>query len=127
MTLMSGVFILPAAMRDAGNAFGEQMGWGSPSYSIALSPTGAEPATHWGARADLYPGFFDLLGNPPEGAPDFVFLVDEVDENGSPLPIPALPNDLLIHVRDVGEPYQHWLDVTQAQGLQMVQEPPLQE
>ena len=101
MTLMSGVFILPAAMRDAGNAFGEQMGWGSPSYSIPLSPTGAEPATHWGARADLYPGFFDLLGNPPEDA------------------LPLL-DALVLDVRDIGDPYGHWSEVIAAQGLQVI-------
>ena len=102
MTLMSGVFILPAAMRDAGNAFGEQMGWGNPSYSIPLSPTGAEPATHWGARADLPPSFFALMDAPPAEAQ-------------------PLLDALILDVQDVGDPYGHWSGVIAAQGLKMVQ------
>lgn len=100
--LTSAVFILPDAYRDAGNALGENMGWGSNSYSVPLSPDGTEPATHWGARADVSPGFFDLLASPPPEA----------------APILA---ELILDTRESGEPYAHWTDVIGGLGLKTVQ------
>jgi hypothetical protein len=101
--LTSAVFILPAAWRDAGNALGENMGWGQNSYSVPLSPTGAEPPTHWGCRADLSSGFFDLLADPPAEA----------------APIIA---ELTLDTRETADPYSHWTDVLGAMGLQVVTE-----
>lgn len=40
------VIILPAALRDAGNAVAEQMGWGPNNYSVPL--TDGEEITHYG-------------------------------------------------------------------------------
>jgi hypothetical protein len=80
--LTSAVFILPAAMRDAGNTLAENMGWGSNCYSVPLSPTGSAPATHWGARADVPQSFFDLLADPPaEAAPVLAELFLDTMEN----------------------------------------------
>jgi hypothetical protein len=101
--LTSAVFILPAAMRDAGNTLAENMGWGQNCYSVSLSPTGSAPATHWAARADVAPGFFDLLADPPAEA----------------APVLAV---LILDTRPSGEPYRHWVDVISGLGLQVVQE-----
>ena len=48
--MLSCTLILPADQVTTGNAVSEAMGWGSPAYTVALSPTGAEPATHYGLR-----------------------------------------------------------------------------
>lgn len=46
--MLSCVLILPDAQVATGNAVGEAMGWGPSNYTVALSATGAEPATHYG-------------------------------------------------------------------------------
>ena len=57
MTTM--VFIIPAALRDAGNAMAETLGWGSPVFVQPLSPSGDVPPTHWG---------FPWADPPPDAA-----------------------------------------------------------
>jgi hypothetical protein len=74
MTTM--IFIIPAAMRDAGNAMAEAMGWGGPVFVVPVSPTGAEPPTHWGFPAIVSQEFLALLANPP---PDAAALVAQID------------------------------------------------
>jgi hypothetical protein len=99
--MTSGVFIIPADHLDAGNAFGEAHGWSEKSLSVPLSPTGQEPATHWGARADVGEAFLAMLADPP---PDAVPLLEVTH----------------IDLRDTGDAYGHWQDVLAAQGLQVV-------
>jgi len=67
--MISCVLILPATMRDKGNAFSEVMGWGPDNYSVALSPNGQEPATHYGLHAWVEQSFVDMVdaGILPEG------------------------------------------------------------
>lgn len=48
MTTM--VFMIPAALRDAGNAMAGTMGWGAPVLVQPLSPSDDKPTTHWGSR-----------------------------------------------------------------------------
>ncbi len=79
--MKSAVMIVPDAGLVAANAFGEAMGWGPGNYSVPLSPTGAEPATHWGCRATVYQTFLDLLANPTEEAlPIFAFTVMDLKD-----------------------------------------------
>lgn len=66
MTTM--VFLIPAALRDAGNAMAEAMGWGAPVFVQPLSPTGAVPPTHWGFPARVSPEFQAIWANPPSEA-----------------------------------------------------------
>jgi hypothetical protein len=99
--MTSGAFIIPADHLDAGNAFGEAQGWGEKSLSVPLSATGQEPATHWGARADVGGEFLAMLADPP---PDAVPLLDV----------------LHIDLRDTDDAYGHWEGVLAAQGLQVV-------
>lgn len=98
----SAVFIIPAAYRDAGNALGEAMGWGPGNYSVALSPTGAEPATHYGCRADVTDGFLAMLADPPPEA----------------APVLAV---LHVNIADTDDAYGHWSDVLATQNLMIVE------
>lgn len=66
--MSSAIMTVPAAYRDAANAFAVSMGWGPDNYSVPLSPTGAEPATHWTLCATVGQGFLDLLAAPPPEA-----------------------------------------------------------
>lgn len=68
----SAVLIIPEAQRGKANALGEALGHGPNNYSVALSPTGSEPATHWGGRGDVTDEFIAMIagaaqGNPPAG------------------------------------------------------------
>ena len=68
----SAVLIIPEAQRDKANALGEALGHGPNNYSVALSPTGNEPATHWGGRGEVTDEFIAMIadsaqGNPPAG------------------------------------------------------------
>lgn len=74
--MTSAVLIVSDAAKAAGNALGESMGWGPNNYSVALSPSGSLPATHWGCRVEVSQGFFDLLANPPKEAIPVIALVE---------------------------------------------------
>ena len=68
----SAVLIIPEAQRDKANALGEVLGHGPNYYSVALSATGAEPATHWGGHGEVTDQFIAMIadsaqGNPPAG------------------------------------------------------------
>ena len=68
----SAVLIIPEAQRAKANALGEALGHGPNNYSVALSPTGREPATHWGGRGEVTDDFIAMIadsaqGNPPAG------------------------------------------------------------
>ena len=68
----SAVLIIPTALRTKANALGEALGHGPNNYSVALSPTGSEPATHWGGRGEVNQDFIAMIaaaaqGNPPAG------------------------------------------------------------
>lgn len=68
----SAVLIIPEAQRAKANALGEALGHGPNNYSVALSATGSEPATHWGGHGSVTDEFIAMLadaaqGNPPAG------------------------------------------------------------
>lgn len=101
--MTSAVLILPAAYRDAGNAFGVAQGWGEGNFSVPLSATGLEPATHYGCRADVSGGFLDLMADPPaEAIPLLAVMVASFDDNAAPL--------------------DHWMDTLATSGLVRVQD-----
>lgn len=80
--MLSCVLILPASLRDKGNALGNAMGWGPDNYSVSLSPNGQEPATHYGLHAWVKQAFVDMVdaGVLPEGVDfpqaDFAAIID---------------------------------------------------
>jgi len=65
--MLSCVLILPAILRDKGNALGGVMGWGPDNYSVALTNT-TDP-THYGLHAWVTQSFVDLIdaGTMPVG------------------------------------------------------------
>jgi hypothetical protein len=66
----STVLIIPAALREEGNAIAEAMGWGPDNYSVPLSATGQEPATHYGLHAysnDQFKSWIEGTESLPEG------------------------------------------------------------
>ena len=95
------VFIIPAALRDAGNAMAEAMGWGGPVFVQPLSADGQEPITHWGFPAVVGPEFVALWADPPEDAADLVAAVD-------------------IDTREGDDTAAHWRAVLDELGLQAV-------
>lgn len=67
--MLSAVLILPESQVSTGNAVGEAMGWGGPSYSVPLSADGSEHATHYGLHAWVTEEFQALIETgayPPE-------------------------------------------------------------
>lgn len=99
--MTSAVLIVPDADRNAANALGESMGWGPNNYSVALSADGAEPATHWGCRADVSQTFLDLMANPPaEAAPVLAVLISDFSDG--------------LHA------YEHWVSVLEDNNLQVI-------
>lgn len=101
--MTSAVLILPAAYRDAGNSFGVAQGWGEGNFSVPLSASGAEPATHWGCRADVTEGFLAMMADPPaEAMPLLAVMVASFDDNAAPL--------------------DHWMATLAANGLVRVQD-----
>lgn len=111
--MKSATFIAPADLLEVANAFGETMGWGYPCYTVPLSPTGAEPATHWAARATVYPGFVELLAEPPEGSPPFS--VTGIDPEAV-----YLPGTILVDLSATDDFAGHFYGVIERMGLQMV-------
>lgn len=100
--MTSAVLILETKDRDAGNALGEMMGWGPCNYTVPLGPTPQGPITHWSCRAEVQPGYFDLLANPPPEA----------------LPVLAV---LIADYRETDDPYHHAMDVLAANNLFIVE------
>ena len=96
MTTM--VFLIPAALRDAGNAMAEAMGWGGPVFVQPLSPSGDQPPTHWGFPAQVGASFLSLWANPP---PEAAALVAQIETD----------------TREGGDTATHWREVIAARGL----------
>ena len=99
--MTSAVLILPAAYRDAGNAFGVAQGWGDNNFSVPLSATGLEPATHYGCRAEVDQAFIDSVENPtPEAEPLVAVMISSFEDNV--------------------QPYDHWVTTLEANNLMRV-------
>ena len=99
--MTSAVLILPAAYRDAGNAFGVAQGWGEDNFSVPLSATGLEPATHYGCRAEVDQAFIDSVENPtPEAGPLVAVMIYSFADNV--------------------QPYDHWVATLELNGLQRI-------
>lgn len=81
--MTSAVLIIPADHLKAANAFGAESGWGDGCFSVALSPTGNAPATHYGCRADVSQSFVAMVAKPP---PELEWLAAVLDADFSELP-----------------------------------------
>jgi len=65
--LLSCVLIIPVAQQAEANALAEAMGWGPGSYSVPLSPTGTDPATHYGLHSWVDDSFVSMLQGAARG------------------------------------------------------------
>ena len=95
------VFIIPADLRDAGNAMAEALGWGGPVFVQPLSADGQEPITHWGFPAVVNGEFIAMWANPP---PEAAHLVAAVQ----------------IDTREGDDTAGHWREVIDGLGLRSV-------
>ncbi len=97
----NAVLIIPDAQRDEANAYGASQGWGDNNFSVALSPSGALPATHWGGAGGVSQSFVDSVLNPtPETQPLISYLIYSFEDNV--------------------DPYTHWITTLTANGLAVV-------
>lgn len=97
----SGVLILPAADREAGNAMATTMGWQPEgavpgTYSVPLYTDGV--LTHWGCRPVVTQSFIDMIENP---TPETESLISK----------------LIYDFRDNCDGYTHFSEIIEANGL----------
>lgn len=59
--MYSVVLVLSDNLRQQGNELAEAMGYGPDNYSVPLSATGQEPATHYGLHTWASQAFVDIL------------------------------------------------------------------
>lgn len=83
----SAVLILPAALKDAGDAVAQAMGWGHVAYTIPLSNDGGETVTHYAGRADVSEQFVRWIkGDDPLPDPSIAPVIDALIWDFSPDP-----------------------------------------
>ena len=98
--MTSAVLIIPDSYKDSANSFGVSQGWGEGNFSVPLSTSGLQPATHWGCRAEVTQSFVDMVENPsPENTP--------------------LVSVLIYSFSDTMEPYDHWIETLTSEGLKL--------
>ena len=124
--MKSLVLILPAALRDLGNgvavALGHDVAPGN-TYSVGLSPTGSEPATHYGCHTWATDGFAVMIGILTSG-----IVPDGTSESLSTLALgvraqhPSLASGLIWSELPAGtDAYQHCQTTIAANGLQRIE------
>ena len=101
--MTSCVIIVPDDKLAEANAFGASQGWGDDNFTVPLSASGAAPATYWGCRADVGPGFIALLQDPPHD-------------------VAVLLAELVIDLRETDQPRVHFLEVIQQNKLSIVED-----
>jgi hypothetical protein len=107
----SAVLIIPEAQRDKANALGEALGHGPNNYSVALSPTSSEPATHWGGRGEVTDDFIAMIAGAAQGNPPA----------GLDYPLADLAEVLAALIADFRADLNgHFADVLEAHNLRMV-------
>lgn len=111
----SVVMIVPAALRETGEALGVALGWGPGNFSVGLSGDGAAPATHYGLRAAAGEGFPAMLQAAAAG--------DGLGQGAVPPGvIQSLMAALTVDLRPDAARAGHFDDVIAAAGLRMVAE-----
>ncbi len=115
--MISCVLIAPATQYHAANALAEAMGWGAGCYSVPLSATGAEPATHYGLHSWVEQSFVEMLAGSGEGS----MPPDLIAAGYPPEDFAAVLGSLVSSIR-AGEtdPAGHFARVVAGAGLAMV-------
>lgn len=101
--------IAPASALEAFAALGADLGFSTSEFTVPLSPTGAEPATHYGLHA--------------WSRPDFVATVTEAETVGSLTPeqTAALRAILTVVAVENGDPQQTFATAMQTAGVQKIE------
>lgn len=114
--IYSTVLVLPKDQKDAGNAVAVALGHDvapGNTYSVALSPSGSAPATHYGCHTWARPEFIAQLQAAEQGSAPEIPGVD----------MPTLMSVLVKSVMPEGaNPVQHFMDVLKANGLTRIEE-----
>lgn len=119
--MISLALILPAAHRSTGNGIAVALGHDEApgnTYSVPLSATGAEPATHYGARTWASPGFVLMIEIASTGAvPDGTSPELAAMALGIRAQHPDAMAALIADARETDQPAAHWDDVLAGHGL----------
>lgn len=110
----STVLIVPAPLLAPANMLAAVLGWGPSCYSVPLSASGNEPATHYGLHTWAEDGFLAMVANAQDGvAPE------GLAEAGFDLAqLQAILGALIMSVRPAND--GHFDAVLAANGLKMV-------
>lgn len=114
--IYSCVMICPAELQSLTNQLAEGLGHGPGNLSVPLSGDGAEPATHYGCRAQAQQSFVDLVTAAGGGQ------LPEI-EGMTPEQVGAVLTNLSIDFQVGVNEVQHFTTVAGALGLQRVEAP----
>jgi hypothetical protein len=109
----SAVCVVSAENLHIGNQLAEALGHGPNNHSVALSPNGSEPATHYACRAQVNDVFVAMVMGAAEGG------FPEID-GLTPEQIAGAFSVMQIDIQPAGDGYQHFIDYTSSLGLQRV-------
>lgn len=118
------VLILPDANKSDGDQIAISLNYDIEpgfAYGVPLSSDGNGPATHYGCRPWVTPGFIAMVGIAktgvvPDGTSQEISSTALWVRSQWPDAIAALIAD----ARDTDHPYDHWSDVLTAHGLQVI-------
>jgi hypothetical protein len=112
---VSLVMITPASRLADANSIGGAFDWGLNNFDVPLSPTGAEPATHYGTHTWACAQFVADLDAAQAGS------LDPLPPGVDALALQALVSTIVRSVRPLDtDPPTHFAEVLAAHGLQRI-------
>jgi hypothetical protein len=115
----SVVMLVPAAIQAEANRLAAGLGHGPRNFSVGLSASGQEPATHYGCRTQAQQSFVDLLAGMGQG--EFPPI-----EGADPQIIGAILASLIIDISENEDGFSHFNRVIEANGLTRFEVEPIQ-
>jgi hypothetical protein len=115
---INAVLIIPTAHKQTADLGSVAMGHTDPgveTYTVPLSPTGAEPATHWACVSWVRQAFLDTVedakgGKLPDGVPWDAVKLTEAD-------VLAMADALIVRDIEDGKHHGHFGTVCDELGL----------
>lgn len=107
----SAVLIVPLAQHALADQLGEAMGWGPNNYSVPLSTSGSEPATHFGLHAWVTQDFVEMMAAVGSGNVPPV-------PGMTPAEVVEVTSALIVSIQT--DSTGHWAGVLAENGLQVV-------
>ncbi len=115
--MQSCVLIIPVALHAKANALGVAMGWGPGNFSVALSATGAEPATYFGLHSWVEPRFVLILQSASAG----IMPQSLIDAGYPEADFDAVTGSLMASIRP--DNTGHFDEICDAEGLAKIVPP----